>query len=300
MRESLFTGLYISLTMTQRPPSFSFPNTVLAIMQKKTPNYPRLLKLFSGRGGDNRPGARLKAGLNQRGLRYVSGRCLLLLLAPLFLLGCAHQQDNRINLQKLDTSEVQVSEKTKLMLAAEQGDSQLLKQALLQGGKLNAHTASDTAFSLALKNGHEAISRILLSAGSEWQLGFSEQQSSALIVAADQGFDEIVKSLIIKGAVLEAQDLKGYTALARAAKNGHLTTLKILINAGAKVNVYPEGRSVLMHVVEKNNMLLSQIIIGAGADVNFSDAQGDTALKIARRNGYFDLDLMLVQAGARP
>ena len=58
------------------------------------------------------------------------------------------------------------------------------------------------------------------------------------------------------------------------------------------MNVQPEGWSVLMHVVEKNNMLLSQQLIAAGADLNFSDSKGDTALKIARRNGYFDLDLM--------
>jgi ankyrin repeat protein len=151
-----------------------------------------------------------------------------------------------------------------------------------------------------LKNGHEAISRILLSAGSDWLRGFDSRQTSALIEAADKGFDEIVKTLILKGANLEIKDQLGYTALAKAAKNGHLTTLKILINAGAKVNVNPEGRSVLMHVVEKNNMLLSQLIIAAGADVNYIDAEGDTALKIARRMGYFDLDLMLVQAGARP
>ena len=225
---------------------------------------------------------------------------MLLLMISLMLTACVNQQENRIDLQNLDTRDEQVQEKTRLMQAAEKGDSQLLKQALVEGGKLNAHTDSESAFSLALKNGHEAISRILLSAGSDWQLGFNDAQGSALVVAADNGFDEIVKSLIIKGAALEAKDQQGYTALARAAKNGHLTTLKILINAGAKVNVFPEGRSVLMHVVEKNNMLLSQIIIAAGADVNFSDAEGDTALKIARRKGFFDLDLMLVQAGARP
>ena len=169
-----------------------------------------------------------------------------------------------------------------------------------QGDKINAATSEDTAFSLALKNKHEAISRILLSAGSDWQTGFSSKQTSALIVAADQGFDDIVKMLILRGAPLEQADKNGYTALAICAKNGHLTTLKILINAGANVNVNPEGRSVLMHVVEKNNMLLSQLLIGAGADLNFSDSKGDTALKLARRNGFYDLDLMLVQAGARP
>jgi hypothetical protein len=217
-----------------------------------------------------------------------------------FLVSCAHHDETRIDLKNLDTARQEVTEKTALMIAAEKGDSGLLKIALEQGDKINAYTAQDSAFSLALKNGHEALSRILLSAGSNWDIGFSDVQSSALIVAADQGFDDLVKQLIVRAAPLEAMDENGYTALARCAKNGHLTTLKILINAGAKVNVQPEGRSVLMHVVEKNNMLLSQLLIAAGADLDFSDADGDTALKIARRNGFFDLDLMLVQAGARP
>lgn len=225
---------------------------------------------------------------------------LLISLMALLLSSCAHQDGKRINLKNLDISSEQVLEKTDLMRAAESGDSGLLKTALEKGGRINNYTAQDTAFSLALKNGHEAISRILLSAGSDWGLGFSENQSSALILAADQGFDDLVKMLIVKSADLEKADENGYTALAKSAKNGHLTTLKILINAGASVNVQPEGRSVLMHVVEKNNMLLSQLLIAAGADLNFSDAEGDTALKIARRNGFFDLDLMLVQAGARP
>lgn len=221
-------------------------------------------------------------------------------MVVLMLQACAHQGDQRIDLKNLDIASEYVEIKTPLMTAAERGDSQALKAALLKGGKINAHTTQETAFSLALKNGHEAISRILLSAGADWQKGYENNPTTALIIAADQGYDEIVKMLILKGAPLESTDEQGYTALAKAARKGHLTTLKILINAGAKVNVQPEGRSVLMHVVEKNNMLLSQLLIAAGADLNFTDAEGDTALKIARRNGFYDLDLMLVQAGARP
>lgn len=227
-------------------------------------------------------------------------KLFLMSLIVLLFSGCAYQAEQRFDLRDLNISSQQVLEKTELMLAAETGDSGRIKEALEQGARINNFTAEDTAFSLALKNGHEAISRILLSAGSDWDIGFSKGQSSALIVAADQGFDDIVKMLIVRSAPLEQKDENGYTALAKCAKNGHLTTLKILINAGAKVDVQPEGRSVLMHVVEKNNMLLSQLLIAAGADLDFSDSEGDTALKIARRNGFYDLDLMLVQAGARP
>lgn len=267
-------------------------DTVMAIMQKNTMNYSLFVKLS------------LKVSVCFKDACFRSYRFFFkfayLTLLALFVSGCAHQGEHRIDLNNLDRSSKQVVEKTDLMLAAESGNSNALKTALEQGGKINAITATDTAFSLALKNRHEAISRILLSAGSDWEKGFDEQQTSALIMAADEGFDNIVKMLILKGAPLEAKNEKGYTALAISAKNGHLTTLKILINAGANVNVNPEGRSVLMHVVEKNNMLLSQLLIGAEADLNYSDSTGDTALKIARRNGFYDLDLMLVQAGARP
>lgn len=253
-------------------------------MQKITTDYPKFLSFLYV----NIPA--------QRGIRV---SLLLLVLVVLLLSACANQGEKRVNLKNIDTTHELVSEKTLLMQAAEAGDSGALRVALLQGQKVNQYTEQDTAFSLALKNGHEAISRILLSAGSDWQRGFEATQGSALILAAGRGFDEIVKQLILKGAPLNVEDAQGYNALAIAAKNGHLTTMKILINAGAKVNVYPEGRSVLMHVVENNNMLLSQVLIAAGADVNYSDAEGETALKIARGNGYFDLDLMLVQSGAR-
>lgn len=264
----------------------------LAIMQKKLTKYSRHLHF-----------SRRESVINQSGVLQRLVRrsfSLLIFVLSLLLVACATPDDKRIDLKALDTAQVQVSDKTQLMLAAERGDSRLLKLALETGEKINAFTQSASAFSLALKNKHEAISRILLSAGSDWRLGFNSNEPSALMLAADNSFDEILKMLILKGAPLEHKDSEGYTALAKCAKNGHLTTLKILINAGANVNVNPEGRSVLMHVVENNNMLLSQLLIAAGADLNFMDKEGDTALKIARRNGFFDLDLMLVQAGARP
>ncbi|WP_156499403.1 ankyrin repeat domain-containing protein, partial [Oleiphilus sp. HI0061] len=229
---------------------------------------------------------------------------MILFIAGMLIASCSvisgNDEQTEAILSRLDLSPQKVPAKTPMMLAAERGDSSALKKAFSQGGKLNAMAPEGTAFSLALSNGHASISRILLTAGSQWQEGFSLGDSSALIEAADQGFDQIVKMLIVRGVSLDHRDKEGYTALAKAAIKGHLTTLKILINAGAQVDAYPLGRSVLMHVVEDNNMLISQQLIAVGADLNYQDDDGDTALKIARRKGFFDIDLMLVQAGARP
>jgi ankyrin repeat protein len=229
---------------------------------------------------------------------------MILLISGIVIASCSaisgNDEENQIILSRLDTTSYLVAGKTSMMIAAEKGDSRALKESFAKGDKLNAVSTSGSAFSLALKNGHSSICRILLAAGSDWEAGFKEGNSSALIVAASQGFDDIVKILLMRGASIDHKDEEGFTALAKAAIGGHLTTLKILLIEGAEVDAYPEGKSLLMHVVEDENMLISQQLIAAGVDLDYEDENGDTALRIARRKGFYDIDLMLIQAGALP
>lgn len=227
-------------------------------------------------------------------------RVLFSLLLTLCLLACSSQPQPRVNLQRLDLKPVELAAPNALISAAARGDALTVRRELEAGALINAVSPVGTAFSQALKAGHENITLFLLSLGADTRSGFAPDEASALILAATRGHDQLVRELLVRGADLEALDPDGYTALGRAAVNGHLTTLKVLINAGAEVNVVAEGRSILMRVVQANNMLLAQLLIAADADVNFRDERGDTALRIARRNEFFDIDLMLVQAGARP
>jgi ankyrin repeat protein len=215
------------------------------------------------------------------------------------VVSCSNQSTQKINFNKLNLSHQNVDSATGLMQASEQGNAAAVKTAIEQGDLINSESPKGTAFSLAMKNNHFIISQFLLTAGSDFERGFQTGEPSALMIAADQAKNKLVKDLIVRGAKLNYEDQQGTSAITKAASKGHLTTLKILINAGANVNVAPDGRSVLMQVVEDNNILLSQLLIAGGADVNFRDDSGDTALKIARRLGFFDLDLMLVQSGAR-
>lgn len=216
------------------------------------------------------------------------------------VVSCSNQSTPKINFNKLNLTKQNVDSPTKLMLAAEQGNAAAVKSAIEQGALINSMSAAGTAFSLAIQNQHFIISQFLLTAGSDFERGFQRTEPSALMIAASHAQNKLVKDLIVRGAKISYEDGLGQSAITKAAEKGHLTTLKILINAGANVNVAPAGRSVLMQVVEDNNMLLSQLLIAGGANVNYRDDNGDTALKIARRLGFFDLDLMLVQSGARP
>jgi len=227
-------------------------------------------------------------------------RIMILLILSMLVVSCSSQSTSKVDLNTLDLNHYVVAKKTALMIAAEKGQSTQVRKALEKGARLNRVSPEGTAFSLALMNGHESISKILFAAGSNWHYGFEKEGSSALIYAALRSYDKLVKTLILRGANVNHTDNLGFSALARAAQQGNLTTMKILIKAGADVDIILNGQSLLMLTVEDNNMLLSQLLIKAGADVNFKDETNDTALKIARRKGYFDLDLMLVQSGALP
>ncbi|KZZ77108.1 hypothetical protein A3765_23645, partial [Oleiphilus sp. HI0130] len=120
-----------------------------------------------------------------------------------------------------------------------------------------------------------------------------------LMLASRKGMNEQVIAFIQQGQDLNYIDTRGWSALAEASLNGHLTTANILLDAGAEVDVYPDGASLLMKLVADNNMLIVKPMLEAGADVNFIAQSGETALSIARENQFHELDLMLVQAGAR-
>lgn len=224
-----------------------------------------------------------------------------ILISIVWLTACASQPAPKVNIyNQLNLETVFLEAPSPLIQAAKSGSRDRVVQALEQGELINAISPEGTAFSVALRSGFSNISTFLISMGANWQHGFAPGEESALISASRRAMNKVVEALLIRDVEINYTDDEGYSALAKAAINGHLTTVKILIAADANVNVTPDGRSLLMHVVEDDNMLISQLLIQAGADVNFRDENGTSALQIARQKGLFDLDLMLVQAGARP
>ena len=74
---------------------------------------------------------------------------------------------------------------------------------------------------------------------------FDQKQQTPLLRAISYGYMdpvyvEIAKYLIEQGAEINHQDSDGFTALHYAAKNGHIDVVKMLLNKGASINVYPD------------------------------------------------------------
>ncbi|MFD2231280.1 ankyrin repeat domain-containing protein [Alkalimarinus sediminis] len=220
--------------------------------------------------------------------------------------GCGTMSGNSDEANSVEATSSEVSannnetadKPTPLMLAAAEGDLAELQDLIGSGSNVNTQTPEGTALTYAVDKNQQISALYLMSVGANPNKGFNAGETSLLMKASERADNRVVKAMLAAGAEVNYADSEGQSAIALASYKGHLTTVKTLLKAGADVNVTPEGKSLLMHIVKNNDLLLAQVVIAAGADVNYSDESGTTALKIAQENGLSDLEMLLVQSGA--
>jgi cytohesin len=113
----------------------------------------------------------------------------------------------------------------------------------------------------------------------------------------------LIQDLIILGADLKWQDEDndGWTLLHWAAFFGRVEIVRMLIDAGADLNVQDEyGRSPLIWSAYYDNIEeIARVLIDGGADVNIQDNYGWTPLHMATKWENVEMVQILVNAGAR-
>jgi len=109
-----------------------------------------------------------------------------------------------------------------------------------------------------------------------------EHGQTALMVAADEGHVDTVKLLLQHKASPDLQNRLGGTALMLACFKGHLEVITELLKAGADVNTKSnDGYTALMQATFKSDKTAVQIInllLDQKADINAQDINGYTAL----------------------
>lgn len=170
-----------------------------------------------------------------------------------------------------------------------------LVQALLQvpGIKIDARDREgNTVLMLAVKYGHAKVVQILLLSFSAAQVNAATDDGvTALQEAAYDGQDEIVHALLqVSGINLSAKEVRGFTALMLAARNGHLKVLQELllhlnVDQVNEMNLY--GRTALHQAVAYNDkyQLVDALLQVGGINLSAKDRSGNTALMLAARHG---------------
>lgn len=121
---------------------------------------------------------------------------------------------------------------------------------------------------------------------------------TAVMYVSDRGYLEKLKILVNAGADVNIANSLNGTALMNAANAGHVEILKYLIKNGAKVNA--EGKkqqmTALILAILSKSIEAVKILVNAGADVNLLDKLSSSPLHFAKKSEA--ITHFLIQAGA--
>ncbi|MBM3538906.1 MAG: ankyrin repeat domain-containing protein [Alphaproteobacteria bacterium] len=149
-----------------------------------------------------------------------------------------------------------------------------------------------------------AEARRLIAAGADVN-GQDETRQSAFLIAASEGFPELLRLTLAHGANVHFTDSYNGTALIRAAHHGHVEVIAELLKTGIKVDhVNRLGWTALIEAIVlgdggARHTETLRLLIEAKANVNIADRSGETPLTLAKRRSFSAMVRMLEAAGGR-
>lgn len=208
----------------------------------------------------------------------------------------------------------------RLIGAIENGDVEGVHSALAEGANPNARSEGETPLIKAARQGRVDMVRMLIAAGADvnksWRglrpvSGIFPFGETPLIWAATRGDAEMVTVLLEAGAKVDAlvsiPGAPSWSALTRAASEGHREVVGLLLAAGASAAGSFQDRP-LVGAVRGGDPEIVRMLIGAGADAgegvtwesNSAGLVEMTPLEWAFDRKNNDIVQILEDAGAKP
>jgi len=160
---------------------------------------------------------------------------------------------------------------------------------------LNVTTTPSSSHAKQQVNDKEAPSSSSAGEGAHTVNVRDYEENTPLIVEAAAGNEDAVRSLLSRGANVDAQNMYGYTALLSALSRGFVPLALTLLDFGANVHLSClEGLSPLhMAVIHCNEAVVTKIL-QCGAFLGVQDEEGDSLLHWAVREGKHDMLSLLL------
>nr|XP_042907959.1 uncharacterized protein LOC107440000 [Parasteatoda tepidariorum] len=201
------------------------------------------------------------------------------------------------------------SNNTLLHYAAQAGETEIAKYLIEKGADVNESGDDGVRpIHLASKFGFEEVLKVLLNNGAIYDCNLDAFPMTPLLFTHKEGvrkilmltkeiFDSVksnnvtkVKSLIDKGACINAKDSGNATLLHYAAWKGLVDIIQILLQNKANPNIVGKNNSTPLHYASKSgNIKVVKILLENGATYNAMSTAGKTPLDLASSKDIIDL-----------
>ncbi|KAK2156825.1 hypothetical protein LSH36_204g05024 [Paralvinella palmiformis] len=142
--------------------------------------------------------------------------------------------------------------------------------------------SGESPLTLAAQEGHEAVVQSLVASGADVNK-LDNNGRGPLHIAVQLNDDETAEILLAANANPNKYDSGNVTPLHLAAENGNVNLVRRLIKAGANVNESQRGLPPLVHAIAHGHAECAEMLLRHGADPNVLDARGNTVLHVAVR-----------------
>ena len=156
---------------------------------------------------------------------------------------------------------------TVLMTAARAGNVDAVRMLIDRGADVNARERykGQTALMWAAAERHPPVVSLLLQRGADWRVRSFDRETKPPKLSAASSISPIPRG--------------GFTALAFAAREGHIDTVKALLDGGVDINYGDvDNTTALVVAIMNKQYTLAKSLLDRGADPNVVDASGRTAL----------------------
>lgn len=209
-------------------------------------------------------------------------------------------------LAQVAPSRTEISGYTGLFAAAARGDAGRIESLVAAGAAVDARDGRGrTPLHVAAFAGHHDAMRALVAAGADPDALEHDRYDIVTIAAVADDVPTLDAALDLGASATNVTSRYDGTALIAAAHLGHADVVRRLVEAGAPLDhVNNLGwtaviESVVLGDGGPRHTETLRILIEAGADVNLADRQGRTPLALAETHGFEAMTALLRRAGGR-
>ena len=198
---------------------------------------------------------------------------------------------------------------TPLMIACRRGNIRIATLLLQAHANINQQSKNGaTALMVACYSEmpqYELV-KLLVQSGADINMKTSEQQWTALMIAAERSRTSFVQYLLDEGAPVNTKSVNGNTALMLASELGHSEVVHLLINYGADLNILAKGHDMtaLMYACGRQRTVCVDLLLASGADPNLCGEEHSPLIEACIIDDDCPMDPTIIEkllsAGANP